>query len=179
MIPLDNMLVRITQQDVVYRYYLMPEHRSFIPDFGVYITFEQDGKTEYYALSPPTGHVLRGAAQGVAHAAVEGRHREQASTRRRRRSLPISMRAKSRRMNSSRTRTKSWPSGWANRCWRRRKPASGKPKCSKRKEGEPKGSPYLRFSTHPAQANLDVCLRVTLHFKLPRRSSRRPLNSIS
>ena len=36
MIPLDNMLVRITQQDVVYRHYLLPEHRSFIPDFGVY-----------------------------------------------------------------------------------------------------------------------------------------------
>jgi pyruvate-ferredoxin/flavodoxin oxidoreductase len=50
-IPLDNMLVRITQQDVVYRYYLLPEHRSFIPDFGVYITFDQDGKTLYYALS--------------------------------------------------------------------------------------------------------------------------------
>jgi pyruvate-ferredoxin/flavodoxin oxidoreductase len=51
MIPLDNMLVRITQQDVVYRYYLLPEHRSFIPDFGVYITFDQDGKTVYYAIS--------------------------------------------------------------------------------------------------------------------------------
>jgi pyruvate-ferredoxin/flavodoxin oxidoreductase len=50
-IPLDNMLVRITQQDVVYRYYLLPEHRSFIPDFGVYISFDQDGKTVYYALS--------------------------------------------------------------------------------------------------------------------------------
>ncbi|MGO9795606.1 MAG: 2-oxoacid:acceptor oxidoreductase family protein [Terracidiphilus sp.] len=51
LIPLDNMLVRITQQDVVYRYYLLPEHRSFIPDFGVFITFDQDGKTIYYALS--------------------------------------------------------------------------------------------------------------------------------
>ena len=51
MVPLDNMLVRITQQDVVYRYYLLSEHRSFIPDFGVYITFDQDGKTIYYAVS--------------------------------------------------------------------------------------------------------------------------------
>ncbi|MEI9968985.1 MAG: thiamine pyrophosphate-dependent enzyme [Terracidiphilus sp.] len=50
-ILLDNMLMRITQQDVVYRYYLLPEHRSFIPDFGVYISFDQDGKTIYYALS--------------------------------------------------------------------------------------------------------------------------------
>jgi pyruvate-ferredoxin/flavodoxin oxidoreductase len=51
MIPLENMLVRITQQDVVYRYYLNPEHRSFIPDFGVYITLDEGGKTEYRALS--------------------------------------------------------------------------------------------------------------------------------
>jgi pyruvate-ferredoxin/flavodoxin oxidoreductase len=51
MISLENMLVRITQQDVVYRYYLKPEHRSFIPDFGVYITLDEGGKTEYRALS--------------------------------------------------------------------------------------------------------------------------------
>ena len=51
MIALDNMLVRITQQDVVYRYYLLPEHRSYIPDFGVYIAVENEGKTTYYALS--------------------------------------------------------------------------------------------------------------------------------
>ena len=51
LVPLDNMLVRITQQDVVYRRYLHPEHRSFIPDFGVYIQYEADGKTEYRAIS--------------------------------------------------------------------------------------------------------------------------------
>ncbi|MFY9856089.1 MAG: 2-oxoacid:acceptor oxidoreductase family protein, partial [Terracidiphilus sp.] len=51
LIPLDNMLVRITQQDVVYRRYLSPSHRSFIPDFGVFITLEDAGKTTYYALS--------------------------------------------------------------------------------------------------------------------------------
>jgi pyruvate-ferredoxin/flavodoxin oxidoreductase len=51
LIPLDNMLVRITQQDVVYRRYLTPGHRSFIPDFGTYITVEDAGKTTYYALS--------------------------------------------------------------------------------------------------------------------------------
>ena len=51
LIPLDNMLVRVTQQDVVYRRYLHPEHRSYIPDFGVYITFDQDGKSVYYAIS--------------------------------------------------------------------------------------------------------------------------------
>ncbi|MDE3201452.1 MAG: 2-oxoacid:acceptor oxidoreductase family protein [Acidobacteriota bacterium] len=51
LIHLDNMLVRITQQDVVYRRYLDPTHRAFIPDFGVYIKFEENGKIEYRALS--------------------------------------------------------------------------------------------------------------------------------
>ena len=51
MISLDNMLVRLTQQDVVYRRYLVPGHRSFIPDFGVYIQFDENGKTEYRAIS--------------------------------------------------------------------------------------------------------------------------------
>ncbi len=52
LIPLDNMLVRITQQDVVYRRYITPGHRAFIPDFGVYITVvDEGGKTTYYSLS--------------------------------------------------------------------------------------------------------------------------------
>jgi pyruvate-ferredoxin/flavodoxin oxidoreductase len=51
LISLDNMLVRITQQDVVYRRYLDSGHRAFIPDFGVYITFEDKGKIEYRTLS--------------------------------------------------------------------------------------------------------------------------------
>ena len=52
LIPLDNMLVRITQQDVVYRRYLNPEHRAFIPDFGVYHHgYDESGKTDYYAIS--------------------------------------------------------------------------------------------------------------------------------
>jgi len=51
LIPLDNMLVRITQQDVIYRHNLNPAHRAFVPDFGVYITVEDGGKTTFYALS--------------------------------------------------------------------------------------------------------------------------------
>jgi pyruvate-ferredoxin/flavodoxin oxidoreductase len=52
LIPLENMLVRITQQDVVYRRYLRPEHRSFIPDFGVYIKVQGSGNdVEYRTLS--------------------------------------------------------------------------------------------------------------------------------
>jgi len=52
LIPLDNMLVRITQQDVVYRRYLTPGHRAFIPDFGVTITVvDEAGKTTSYVIS--------------------------------------------------------------------------------------------------------------------------------
>jgi pyruvate-ferredoxin/flavodoxin oxidoreductase len=46
------MLVRITQQDVVYRRYLHAEHRAFVPDFGVYIKVPgANGEIEYRALS--------------------------------------------------------------------------------------------------------------------------------
>jgi pyruvate-ferredoxin/flavodoxin oxidoreductase len=51
-IPLENMLVRITQQDVVYRRYLHQEHRSYVPDFGVYIRVQGvNGVAEYRSLS--------------------------------------------------------------------------------------------------------------------------------
>ena len=46
------MLVRITQQDVVYRRYLVSGHRSYVPDFGVYITIQgSNGNVEYRSLS--------------------------------------------------------------------------------------------------------------------------------
>jgi pyruvate-ferredoxin/flavodoxin oxidoreductase len=52
LIPLENMLVRITQQDVVYRRYLVPSHRSYVPDFGVYIRVQgTQGVIEYRSLS--------------------------------------------------------------------------------------------------------------------------------
>jgi len=52
LIPLENMLVRVTQQDVVYRRYLVHNHRSYIPDFGVYIKVQGgNGDVEYRALS--------------------------------------------------------------------------------------------------------------------------------
>jgi len=52
LIPLENMLVRITQQDVVYRRYLLPEHRSYVPDFGVYIKVPgAKGDADYRAIS--------------------------------------------------------------------------------------------------------------------------------
>jgi pyruvate-ferredoxin/flavodoxin oxidoreductase len=51
LIPLENMLVRITQQDVVYRRYLNKDHRSYIPDFGVYIKVQGAKGIEFRALS--------------------------------------------------------------------------------------------------------------------------------
>jgi pyruvate-ferredoxin/flavodoxin oxidoreductase len=52
MVPLENMLVRITQQDVVYRRYLIPDHRSYVPDFGVFIRVQgTSGEVEYRAIS--------------------------------------------------------------------------------------------------------------------------------
>jgi pyruvate-ferredoxin/flavodoxin oxidoreductase len=52
LIPLENMLVRITQQDVVYRRYLLPEHRSYVPDFGVCIKVQgAKGDVDYRAIS--------------------------------------------------------------------------------------------------------------------------------
>lgn len=52
LIPLENMLVRITQQDAVYHRYLNPEHRSYTPDFGVYIKIPSEkGGEEYRAIS--------------------------------------------------------------------------------------------------------------------------------
>jgi len=45
-------LVRITQQDVVYRRYLVPEHRAYVPDFGVYIRIQgSNGDIDYRAIS--------------------------------------------------------------------------------------------------------------------------------
>jgi pyruvate-ferredoxin/flavodoxin oxidoreductase len=52
LVPLENMLVRLTQQDVVYRRYLVPDHRSHVPDFGVYIKVQgTNGDVEYRAIS--------------------------------------------------------------------------------------------------------------------------------
>jgi pyruvate-ferredoxin/flavodoxin oxidoreductase len=52
LIPLENMLARIAQQDVVYRRHLIPDHRAFVPDFGVYIKLPgTNGESEYRAIS--------------------------------------------------------------------------------------------------------------------------------
>ncbi len=47
----DDMLVFITQDDVIYRRVFDPNHRSQVPNFGVYIKAEENGKMKYYAVS--------------------------------------------------------------------------------------------------------------------------------
>jgi len=51
MIQLDDMLVFITQDDVIYRRMFDHNHRSHVPDFGCYIKAEVGGKMKHYALS--------------------------------------------------------------------------------------------------------------------------------
>jgi pyruvate-ferredoxin/flavodoxin oxidoreductase len=51
MILLDDMLVFITQDDVVHRRVFNADHRSCVPNFGVYIKAEIEGKMKYYAVS--------------------------------------------------------------------------------------------------------------------------------
>ncbi len=51
LIPLENMLVRLTQNDVVYRRHLDPGHRAYVPDFGVAIKVQAGDKVEHRAIS--------------------------------------------------------------------------------------------------------------------------------
>ncbi len=54
LVPLENMLVLINQNDVVKRHVFDPVHRSFVPDFGVSIKAEVDGKIRHFAVSRQT-----------------------------------------------------------------------------------------------------------------------------
>ncbi|MBM4117913.1 oxidoreductase, partial [bacterium] len=52
LVPLESMLLRISQQDVVARRYRDRQHRSFVPDFGVFIRAEDEsGAWQELALS--------------------------------------------------------------------------------------------------------------------------------
>jgi pyruvate-ferredoxin/flavodoxin oxidoreductase len=51
LIPLENILVRLTQNDVVYRRHLDENHRAYVPDFGVFIRVPVGEKMEYRAIS--------------------------------------------------------------------------------------------------------------------------------
>jgi pyruvate-ferredoxin/flavodoxin oxidoreductase len=51
MIHFDDMLLFITQDDVIYRRVFNPNHRSCVPNFGVYIKAEINGKMKFFAVS--------------------------------------------------------------------------------------------------------------------------------
>jgi len=51
LVPLENMLVRLTQNDVVHRRHLDPTHRAHVPDFGVKIRFQLGDKVEERVIS--------------------------------------------------------------------------------------------------------------------------------
>ncbi|HAV61605.1 MAG TPA: oxidoreductase [Verrucomicrobiales bacterium] len=51
MIHFDDILVCITQEDVIYRRVFDKNHRSYVPDFGVFIKAEVNGKMRHYAVS--------------------------------------------------------------------------------------------------------------------------------
>jgi pyruvate-ferredoxin/flavodoxin oxidoreductase len=52
LVPLESMLVRLGQNDVVYRRHLDPTHRAYVPDFGVAIKVQVGSdKIEHYAIS--------------------------------------------------------------------------------------------------------------------------------
>ncbi len=51
LILLDDMLVFITQDDVIHRRVFNPAHRSHVPNFGCYITAELNGKLKHFAVS--------------------------------------------------------------------------------------------------------------------------------
>lgn len=49
--PMDDMLLFITQDDVIHRRVFDKNHRSFVPNFGCYIKSEQNGVIKHYAVS--------------------------------------------------------------------------------------------------------------------------------
>jgi pyruvate-ferredoxin/flavodoxin oxidoreductase len=51
LIPLDDMLLLVGQDDVVQRRVFREEHRSSVPNFGVYIKAEVGGTLRYYSVS--------------------------------------------------------------------------------------------------------------------------------
>jgi pyruvate-ferredoxin/flavodoxin oxidoreductase len=51
LVPLENMLLRLTQNDVVYRRHLNPGHRAYVPDFGVFIRIQLGDRVEHRAIS--------------------------------------------------------------------------------------------------------------------------------
>jgi pyruvate-ferredoxin/flavodoxin oxidoreductase len=51
LIYIDDILLFVTQDDVIYRRVFDPKHRSYVPNFGVYFKAEVNGKIRHYAVS--------------------------------------------------------------------------------------------------------------------------------
>ena len=51
LVPLDDQLWFITQDDVIHRRVFDPAHRSFVPNFGCAIRTEEHGQVKHYAVS--------------------------------------------------------------------------------------------------------------------------------
>ena len=51
LVHMDDLLIFITQDDVIHRRVFDPKHRSFVPNFGCYIKAEQGGKMKYFAVT--------------------------------------------------------------------------------------------------------------------------------
>lgn len=49
--PMEDMLLLISQDDVIHRRVFDPAHRSFVPNFGCYIKAESHGTLKWYAVS--------------------------------------------------------------------------------------------------------------------------------
>lgn len=50
-IYMDDMLVCLNQDDIIKRKVFHPEHRSYVPNFGVYFKAEVNGKMKFYTVS--------------------------------------------------------------------------------------------------------------------------------
>jgi pyruvate-ferredoxin/flavodoxin oxidoreductase len=74
MIPLEDILLRITQDDVVNRRFLDKNHRSFIPKFGVTVRGGRRNETGLH--EPPDGLILRRTTEKLAAVARPSRNRK-------------------------------------------------------------------------------------------------------
>ena len=77
LILLDDMLLFITQDDVIHRRVFDPNHRSFVPNFGCYIKAEIEREDEILRRDAPDGALRRRTPQSLAHAAKQSRRGEQ------------------------------------------------------------------------------------------------------
>lgn len=54
LLPLEDLLILVSQDDVVKRHVFDPTHRSFVPDFGAFLRAEVKGRVRTFAVSRQT-----------------------------------------------------------------------------------------------------------------------------